>query len=197
MNKNHLFTKFFDYINEQIISDEDKVNLQLNKFKERKDFTNKKFTLIGKGSARLVYDINNEYVLKLAKNNKGIAQNKVEINISKSNKYNDIIAKVVEFNDNGNYLIQQKAKSISDDRFEELTGLQYQGFLYYLRFNKEWSGENRVLFDTVSSLIDEFDLDRFDVASESSWGEINGRVVLIDYGLDKNVAKKHYGVSYY
>lgn len=197
MNKNHLFTKFFDYINEQIISDEDKVNLQLNKFKERKDFINKKFTLIGKGSARLVYDINNEYVLKLAKNNKGIAQNKVEINISKSNKYNDIIAKVVEFNDNGNYLIQQKAKSISDDRFEELTGLQYQGFLYYLRFNKEWSGENRVLFDTVSSLIDEFDLDRFDVASESSWGEINGRVVLIDYGLDKNVAKKHYGVSYY
>lgn len=197
MNKNHLFTKFFDYINEQIISEEDKVILQLNKFKERKDFTNKKFTLIGKGSARLVYDINNEYVLKLAKNNKGIAQNKVEINISKSNKYNDIIAKVVEFNDNGNYLIQQKAKSISDDRFEELTGLQYQGFLYYLRFNKEWSGENRVLFDTVSSLIDEFDLDRFDVASESSWGEINGRVVLIDYGLDKNVAKKHYGVSYY
>lgn len=197
MNKNHLFTKFFDYINEQIISDEDKVNLQLNKFKERKDFFNKKFTLIGKGSARLVYDINNEYVLKLAKNNKGIAQNKVEINISKSNKYNDIIAKAVEFNDNGNYLIQQKAKSISDDRFEELTGLQQRGFLYYLRFNKEWDGDNKKFYDSVNSLIKEFDLDRFDVTDESSWGEVNGKAVLVDYGLDKNVGKKHYGLSYY
>jgi hypothetical protein len=71
---------FYNYINENLTDDE-KLNLQLSKFKERKDFANKKFKLLDKGSARIVYLIGDKYVLKLAKNKKGIYQNKKEIEI--------------------------------------------------------------------------------------------------------------------
>ena len=68
-------------------------------------------------------DCNNEYILKLAKNNKGIEQNKTEIDISKSNKYNDIIANILEYDTNGIYLIQEKADVLlSDVKFTKITG---------------------------------------------------------------------------
>lgn len=189
-------TTIREYLNEAVFNDDDKINLQLSKFKERKDFVNKKFNLLNKGTGRNVYLIGDEYVLKIAKNNKGIAQNKTEIEISKSNKYNDIISNIIEYNDNGYYVIAQKANRITDEIFQELTGLQLQGFLYYLRFNKEWDGRNKPFYNKVNSLVKDFDLDRFDVSDISSWGVIGDKPVIVDYGLDGITARKLYGVNY-
>lgn len=189
-------TTLVEYLNEQILTDESKANLQLSKFKNRKDFANKTFTLLNSGTGRSVYLIGNEYVLKVAKNNKGIEQNKKEIEISNVGIYKDIIANVIEYDKNGFYVVSQKADEISDELFNDVTGLQLQGFLYYLRLDKKWDGDNKEFYNKVNSLIKKFDLDRFDIANESSWGILNGKAVIIDYGLDGTTARNLYGVKY-
>lgn len=190
-------TTIREYLNEQVLSTNDIDNFkQLHKFSDRMKYADENYKLLNKGTGRYVYDINNEYVLKLAKNNKGIEQNKTEINISKNGKYNDITANVVEFDNNGLYLIQQKAYRLTEQGFKDITGLQLQGFLYYLRHDKEWDGENVKFYNKVNSLVNEFELDRFDIANENSWGIINNNVVVVDYGLDMNTARKLYGVKY-
>lgn len=192
----HIATTLYDFLNESVLTDDDKINLQLSKFKARKDFANKKFILLNKGTGRNVYLIGDVYVLKIAKNNKGIAQNKTEIKISKCDEYDAIIANIVEYDDNGFYVISQKANRITDNIFKDLTGLQFSDFLYYLRFNKNWTGENKIFYDKINTLISRFDLDRFDISHESSWGVFNNKPVIVDYGLDKITARKLYGVKY-
>jgi hypothetical protein len=190
-------TTIREYLNEQVLSSDNIENFtRLTKFSDRKKYADENFKMIGRGTGRYVYDINNDFVLKLAKNNKGVEQNKTEINISKSGKYNDITANIAEYDDNGLFLIQQKAYRITEQGFEDITGLQFQGFLYYLRHNKIWDGDNVKFYDKVNSLIDTFQLDRFDIANENSWGVINDNAVIVDYGLDMDTARKLYGVKY-
>lgn len=190
-------TTLCEYLIEQVLSSDNIENFtRMSKFVNRRKYADENFKLINKGTGRYVYNINDEFVLKLAKNKKGLEQNKTEINISKSGKYNDITANIVEYNDEGLYLIQQKAYRITENRFKDITGLQLQGFLYYIRHNKDWDGDNVKFYNKVNSLVDSFQLDRFDIANENSWGIINGNVVIVDYGLDMNTARKLYGVKY-
>lgn len=186
---------FYNYINENLTDDE-KLNLQLSKFKERKDFANKKFKLLDKGSARIVYLIGDKYVLKLAKNKKGIYQNKKEIEIQESKKYNDIIANIVEYDENNYYIITEKADKITEELFEDKTKLRADDFFYYLRFDKKQDGKNKKFFDRVNSLIKEFKLDRFDISDISSQGLLDEKPIIIDYGLDIYGARLLYNVGY-
>jgi hypothetical protein len=57
------------------------VLIEMNQYMKRK-IKGKKF--IGSGGTRVVYDLGNGYVLKLAKSKKGILCNKMEVNIYKS-----------------------------------------------------------------------------------------------------------------
>lgn len=197
MKQRKFISTISEYLNEQILNSNDIDSFtQLHKFSDRKKYADENYKLINKGTGRYVYNINNEYVLKLAKNNKGIEQNKTEINISNSGKYNDITANIVEYDTNGLYLIQQKAYRVTDQNFKDITGLQLDGFLYYLRHNIKWDGSNVKFYNKVNSLVKDFSLDRFDITSENSWGIINNNVVIVDYGLDMNTARKLYHVKY-
>lgn len=164
------------------------------KFSERKKLIEQKYQLLGKGTARMVYDLKNGYVLKLAKNEKGLAQNMVESNPKIQKEYPNYVAKISSFDKKGIYLIQEKIKPLTEKRFEELTGLQGAGFMYYLRFGLDWDNP---FYKKVKELVSKFKLDKFDVANISSWGENKkGKIVLSDYGMDCNVAKKLYKAKY-
>jgi len=187
---------FFLILEEKIPLNELK---NISKFSDRKKYADSLFaTLLGKGSSRYVYEINDKYVLKLAKNNKGIEQNKTEINIFKNSKVKDILAKIIEYDENGIFIVQERAESIiNDNDFERITNLQFDGFLYYLRHDKKWDGDNKQFYNKFNSLINKFDLDRYDISQKDSYGIINGeRIVLVDYGLDMNTARKLYGIKY-
>jgi hypothetical protein len=192
--RNFIKTTIREYLNEHVLSSDNIGNFtRLTKFGDRKNYADENFKFLNKGTGRYVYVINNEYVLKLANNNKGIEQNKTEINISESGKYNDIIASVIEYDKNGLYLIQQKANEITEQEFTNITGLKVQGFLSY---NKNWESKNPKFYNKVDSLIEEFDLDRFDISTINSWGTINGNLVIVDYGLNINTSIKLYSNKY-
>jgi len=66
---------------------------------------------IGSGSGRRVFDLENGYVVKVAKNKKGFAQNEAEYQISSASN-SALFAKVLQISEDYRMLIMQKAEKI-------------------------------------------------------------------------------------
>jgi hypothetical protein len=187
------YIKLFDYFDQEKLKG-------LKTFKQRKDVVQQEIKNKKSGTGRAVYSLDENRVLKLAKNNKGIAQNLTEIKVGSDVEYQDVVAKVLEYNKDGEWLIQEKAKLISEEKFEELTGFQFTGFWSWLR---GWGGEEFEEFYNdkpfaikIKNLIKKYNLDAFDLSDISAWGEINDKVILIDYGLDLHTSRTLYKVGY-
>lgn len=73
---------------------------KLKSFNQRVNYCNNNLTRISSGSSRIVYKIDEEKVLKLAKNKKGLAQNEIEISYGNYYDLNDIVAKVFDSDSN-------------------------------------------------------------------------------------------------
>lgn len=177
---------------------------KIKTFKKRKEYL-KSNNEIGKGTGRIVYDISDGKVIKLAKNKKGIAQNLVESNPKIQEKYSNVVATIFDFDKDGKWIIQEKAEPINMKDISMYLGgenddSQAEGFFYWLRgfggSDMDYFYMNIPFAKKCYELVNEFELDRFDVSDISSWGKINGKPVLVDYGLDKNVAKNLYQVNY-
>ncbi len=136
------------------------------------------YQCIGSGSGRIVYDLENDYVVKVAKNNKGIAQNKVENHISLSD-HSSIYAKVIKVSEDFRMLIMEKAVHIKD--FSEVR--RY--------FNVQ---SNRELFQVqeIRHVLINHSILLNDLYRTANWGMINNRPVIIDYGFTQAVRRKYY-----
>lgn len=67
----------------------------LPSFNQRIQYCEKYLQRISSGSSRIVYKIDDQKVLKLAKNKKGLAQNETEIDYS--SELGEIVAKIFEY----------------------------------------------------------------------------------------------------
>ena len=178
--------------------------LNIRSFAGKVRYANNKLKRMASGSARIIYDIDGKTVLKLAKNPKGIAQNEVEASLGTDYYVGDLVAKVLEEDDKHRWIVMEKAKKITKNRFKELTGVALDKFYYYIRnevgnsrlFNvspedEEELRENEFVIDIID-LCHNYDLETGDFGRPSSFGEIEGRLVITDYGLTKEVFRKHY-----
>ncbi|MDF2941747.1 MAG: hypothetical protein K0S01_605 [Herbinix sp.] len=148
-------------------------NIRLNIKKESYD-------LIGTGSGRRVFDLNNGYVVKMAKNRKGIAQNKVEYQIS-STAHTKIFAKVLAVSDDFIYLIMEKA--------EKINYISDVWKYYHVRNNRELFRLNE-----FRNLTSKYGLLLPDLCRPYSWGLIGGRPTIIDFGFTKEVRRRYYSL---
>lgn len=82
---------------------------------------------IGNGSSRMVFQIDDETCLKLAKNEKGIAQNKVEIGIASDN-FISYVPKVFNGSDeeNGLWIITQYVLPAKSQDFKKILGISFK-----------------------------------------------------------------------
>lgn len=138
-----------------------------------------KYRLIGSGSGRLVFDLDNGYVVKAAKNRKGIAQNKAEYKIA-SMKGSDLFAEITGISEDSYYLVMEKAeriKSISEIWDYYHVGSNHE--LFKLDLFKDFGVKYSLLYG--------------DLCRKSSWGFINRRPKIIDYGFTKET-KKYYSL---
>lgn len=136
------------------------------------------YRYIGEGSSRQVFDLNNGYVVKIAKNNAGIEQNKVESNISlNDNSY--IFAKVKYYSRDYSYIVMPKARRIDDISYVfDYLGVRNKREFFNLKF--------------IRRLMDKYNLVSGDLIRKSSWGVINGRIYMIDYGFTQRIKEKYY-----
>lgn len=136
------------------------------------------YKYIGSGSGRYVFDLGNGYVVKLSKNEAGIAQNKSEYKIS-SNINSDLFAKVVSVSNDFMLLIMEKAISIND-------------ISYVYKYFHVNNINELVKMKGLKNIVSKYNLLMSDLNKKSSWGLIDGQPTIIDYGFTKTVKQKYY-----
>lgn len=134
---------------------------------------------LGSGSGRIVFDLMNGYVVKVGKNRKGIVQNEAEYKISRQYQTN-IIANIMAVSYDFRYLIMEKAEKVPS-MFDVMS-----------YFNARSMNEVLERYE-IKVLINRFDLVARDLERKSSWGIVQGRPVIIDYGFTKHIRSKYYG----
>jgi hypothetical protein len=102
---------------------------KLTSFKKRLEYCNKNLQRISSGSSRALYKIDEEKVLKLAMNQKGIAQNEQEIILSNYYDISDIVAHVFDKDDKNNtWLEMELARKLTLGDFKRITGFDFKDF---------------------------------------------------------------------
>lgn len=143
---------------------------------------NGEYRLIGFGSCRRVFNMNNGYVVKLAKDIRGVEQNKTEYGIYKNSK-SLFFAEIPYISEDNRLLVMARAKRIRKMRTV---------YFYYKVNNINSLLKVNNLYEDLKNN----DLGTGDLRRASSWGFINGAPVIIDYGLTHNLFKKYYGGNF-
>lgn len=189
-------------------------------FAERVRYCEARLQRIASGSSRIVYQVDNEKVLKLAKNQKGIAQNQVEYRLG-TEPYYTCFAEIYEYDEQGLWIEMEFCKKAKKSDFKAIYGVPFEVLccmIYDMKNNyvhsrygkinpyseyreivqQIWNGEEndlQLLFTSVQEYMGSEMLESIgDLCRPSSWGiNSEGYFTLIDYGLDDDVAKKYYG----
>lgn len=186
----------------------------ITSFAERKKYADQHLSKIGAGSSRIVYNTPDGKALKLAKNAKGVAQNEYECELGNDYYARSMVAEVYECDDNYLWIISEKAKKLSPNRFKQLTEISIELLNNYL-FNKYSENnpskrmgkmsmsdsmkeyvQNNEFANEMENLMLSYDLPAGDLGRLSSYGEVirdgQADVVLVDYGLSQDVYTTHY-----
>jgi hypothetical protein len=177
----------------------------LKTFKERVEYCNQNLKKLGSGSARIVYLIDNVTVLKLAKNQKGLAQNEVESDYSEH--LGSTVAKVLDREQNYLWIESEFAKKVSPSRFTQLTGFNINDVNAFIKnYENQYKGKRPIFSmdsrvesvmwedEFISGLRDIVDngLSAGDLGRITSYGELNNEIKVIDYGLNDDVYDSYY-----
>lgn len=179
---------------------------ELENYNSRKEYAEKNLEHLSSGSSRIVYLTAGKTIVKLAKNDKGLAQNKAESNPEMKSKF---LNEVISHAKNDSWMETHYLDKITTKDFEEMTGLNFDDFGESIRYGlKNVSGntdkekpenfdevEKSEIYKEMKKIGEKFKLMPGDLARISSWGTKDGRPVLIDAGLTKDVFSEFYESS--
>lgn len=174
---------------------------KLETFNARIKYADKKFTHLSSGTSRVVYVVNDgKEVLKLAKNDRGVAQNKAESALKC--KY---INETTESDSKGAWKISPFLDKVTEKEFEELSGANFKEFGEALEYglqkvsddtkSKPKGFDKIEKLDIYKKLIEvgkKHELMPGDMARISSWGQVDGHPTLLDAGLTKEIYDEFY-----
>lgn len=186
---------------------------KLRSFNQRVKYAQQNLKRISSGSSRIVYQIDDTKVLKLAKNKKGIAQNEVEIDFSQDYMWDSIVAEVHDYDPNFLWLEMELARKLTEKKFQQLTGFSFREYCSSLQYQyalanpkKSWGiprqpdnfeelSENEFI-GNVLDVVGSYDLLMGDMCKLSSYGIVkrNGMddIVMIDYGITGKIYDSFY-----
>lgn len=174
---------------------------------------------LGAGSSRAAFIADNDTVIKIAKNKKGLAQNKVEAELSANVSPDAPIAKVKDSDPDHVWIESERARKAKPTDFRNIIGFNMEDIMKTLtekldqlksddsqHIKRNWRYlRDRILFKQISEtdfisdlleIIHHHNLSMGDIERISSWGVVNRNgihyLVLVDYGLDRNVFQTHY-----
>ena len=196
--------------------------LSLPSYAARVRYCSQRLNKIGEGSSRIVFAVDGEKVLKVAKNKKGIGQNKEEGEDWKQTYC--CFAKIYEKSEDGIFLEMQAARRAKKSDFKRLTGYDFNTMCEWIEYTKslysrkarmyggvsknplfdsdEWSEylDDYNVFSGIHSYLCDYQLEAVrDFECISSWGVVsdNGEesLVIIDFGFTDDVARNLYGFA--
>ena len=164
-------------------------------FKDRIQYCKDRLKLLGNGSSRIVFQIDNNKVLKIAKNKKGLAQNYKEEDWGR-NKY-DCFAKIYKADiENNTWIEMELAYKITFNDFVRYFGFGpsfLKNILEYIynEKNKEMTSLYRYMLDYQPDMATIQDWSR-----SKNWGVVNRNgqnvLVIIDDGFDEDIYNNYY-----
>lgn len=192
----------------------------LTTFAERIRYCQTRLQRISSGSARIVYKIDNEKVLKLAKSRKGIAQNEAEGGDYYKNSIG-CFAEIYDVDDNYLWIEMQLARKAKLSDFKRLTGYDFAVMCQWIydcrsRYSRGGYGydksydsifnseefkkglENYSIFAEIEEYLCNYQLETVgDLTRLNSWGVVNDeygqeKLVIIDSGLTDDVWADYY-----
>lgn len=177
---------------------------ELSSFDDRVALAEKYFDKLGVGSSRTIFKIPSDLVLKVAHNDKGLVQNFAEMKPEMQKPCtNPVLAADVK----GKWIIVKFTEDVTKEKFKKFVGFTFDSFMeaLFYKFNNEsdkWTQPSNYdeilesgLFKCMVKLVVDCDLQIGDIDKPSSWGILNGKVVLRDYGLTREVFQEYYADS--
>lgn len=176
---------------------------KLETYAARKKYAENNLKHLSSGSSRIVYLTPGKTIIKLAKNDRGIAQNKAEANPKMKSKY---LNPILGYAKNYAWIEVPYLEKITAREFKDMTGLEFDDFGEALRFGlKDISGNSDTekpkkfeevaksdIYKEVRDIGEKFKLMPGDLARISSWGVKDKHPVLIDAGLTQDVFADFY-----
>ena len=181
----------------------------LGSFAARVRYCEEHLQRISSGSARIVYKIDDEKVLKLAKNSKGLAQNEVEISQGNDSYLKHILAKVFDYHSKNLWVEMELARKVTNGIFKKIVGMDFDRFvdgIHYFGLNSKYfvdsvkalnqeMWENEFTYE-ILDYIGSYKISKGDLMKKSTFGVVkrNGEddIVIIDYGLTSDVYDSYY-----
>lgn len=186
------------------------------KFDKIFDLLYSKYYRIGSGSSRTVFALDKNTVIKMAKNEKGIAQNLAELRVFE--KAPERVTKIKWYHPKGYYLIVERCTSLKRFLEDKEVNIDAHDFSEYVDIdcNKKYTVENveKIVKKFVKENQDEAkykpavfkmlakqikELATFiwknkinDIYDDQLGVNKSGKIVLLDYGMNNEVWKKFY-----
>jgi len=221
-----------DDVNEEIIDemplpadwDPQQMRQQGTSFKSRLQYALERAKKLGTGSSRVATTI--EYqgrptVLKIAKNQKGLAQNSVEADILSDGYASQlgILIPIIDYDEQNReptWVHTELAQKVNEkqlcqfmgcDNLDQLVNMawaitgkkryvgNYQDYVKFLRERGKTDEQIETMTDYANTLADlnsNFDVELADFARAANWGIYNGKPVIIDVGFNSNVLNQYY-----
>ena len=102
------------------------------------DYAKEHLRLLGEGSSRAVFYLSNRFVLKIAKNDAGYAQNEAEVEVFTNPATKPIVAKIYDFDPDYAWIVSEVVRELTTAReFEEKSGFQLLSLMNILRADKQ------------------------------------------------------------
>ena len=147
---------------------------------------------LGTGSSRIAFLMSSKYALKIAINEKGLAQNETEVGVYTNPGSKPLVAAVHGADHGYKWLISDLVKPMSPNNvneFESITGISFKELIEDTRQHTPKTKMGKALRTTMVNN----DLLMGDVKEIDHWGKTSdGRIVLLDYGFTGEVWSKHY-----
>lgn len=174
-------------------------------------------TSIGNGSSRLVFQVTDEKCLKLAKNNKGIAQNQLEGEGMKQNMI--CFPKIFEQDENDQWILCEYVLPAKESDFQHCLGLTWDEFVQFIgrcyneydrnRFNGRASYsimkddeqfeeliENNENLSDIYTYMTDYQPPLGDLVVIQNYGMVRrdgeDLIVILDHGLSNNIWNDYY-----
>lgn len=174
----------------------------LETYNARKKYAERNLEHLSSGSSRIVYLTSDKTVIKLAKNDKGIAQNKVEDNPEMTSKY---LNEIIKHAKDHSWIETHFLEKITEKEFQELTNVNFKDFGEAISYElkkvsdgsekkpKDYDKLSKAdIFSEVARVGKKFHLLPGDLSRISSWGRKGKHPILIDSGLSREVYDEYY-----
>jgi hypothetical protein len=185
----------------------------LTKFSQRVKYCDQNLKKISSGSSRIVYLVDDKMVLKLAKNQKGLAQCATEIQWGQDSYFGDILARTIMSHPDDLWVEMELARKVKKSDFSVLEdGINFDEFGKYLKnfelenngrkpfynmtdAHKEILNENQFT-QSICEFMMNTDSPAGDLMRLNSYGIVNRNgediIVIIDFGLTNDIYDEYY-----